>query len=220
MPVSMTPYRVFPDYRHIDPAFFHAARHPPAAVRSGLYAGAQVPAGAGRRPAPLAFGGTGGGRHGDDPVQQPQSCAGGALLPRSGHHYEGHAGKPSPRGFRRAMARSRSAGGDGHAGRQAADGYAGREPGGRSAADGGAAGRAAGRVESCAARPAKAVEGRQPEKTPAALTFFRGSTCQTAHYHVEYTRPILGWYHLFRGNGDIPLIHNGSEYQYGNYYRR
>ena len=22
MPVSMTPYRVFPDYRHIDPAFF------------------------------------------------------------------------------------------------------------------------------------------------------------------------------------------------------
>ena len=105
MPVSMAPYRVFPDYRHIDPAFFtrHGIRlllcdldytlapksqpEPDDALRRWLSemqaAGVTVMILSNNR----------------SPARVERFCR------DLGITYEGHAGKPSPRGFRRAMAR-------------------------------------------------------------------------------------------------------------------
>ena len=105
MPVSMTPYRVFPDYRHIDPAFF--TRHgihlllcdldytlapksqpePDDALRRWL---SEVQA-AGVTVMILS--------NNRSPARVERFCR------DLGITDEGHAGKPSPRGFRRAMAR-------------------------------------------------------------------------------------------------------------------
>lgn len=105
MPVSMTPYRVFPDYRHIDPAFFtrHGIRlllcdldytlapksqpEPDDDLRRWL---AEVQA-AGVTVMILS--------NNRSPARVERFCR------DLGITYEGHAGKPSPRGFRRAMAR-------------------------------------------------------------------------------------------------------------------
>ena len=90
MPVSMTPYRVFPDYRHIDPAFF--TRHGIRLLLCDLdYTLAPKP-----QPEPA------------DALRRWLSevqAAGVTVVILSSITYEGHAGKPSPRGFRRAMAR-------------------------------------------------------------------------------------------------------------------
>ena len=61
-----------------------------------------------------------GGRPGDDPVQQPQSCTGGAVLPGSGHRHmwatrESHRLGATGRPWKKPALRR----GDGHAGRQA-----------------------------------------------------------------------------------------------------
>ena len=105
MPVSMTPYRVFPDYRHIDPAFFtrHGIRlllcdldytlapksqpEPDDALRRWL---SEVQA-AGVTVMILS--------NNRSPMRVERFCR------DLGITYEGHAGKPSPKGFRRAMAR-------------------------------------------------------------------------------------------------------------------
>lgn len=105
MPVSMTPYRVFPDYRHIDPAFFtrHGIRlllcdldytlapksqpEPDDALRRWL---SEVQA-AGVTVMILS--------NNRNPVRVERFCR------ELGIEYEGHAGKPSAKGFRRAMAR-------------------------------------------------------------------------------------------------------------------
>ena len=221
MPVSMTPYRVFPDYRHIDPAFFtrHGIRlllcdldytlapksqpEPDDALRRWL---SEVQA-AGVTVMILS--------NNRSPARVERFCR------DLGITYEGHAGKPSPQGLLpRHGALRRSTGGDGHAGRQAADGHAGREPGGCSAADGGAAGRAAGCVESCAARPAKAVEGRQPEKTPAALTFFPRKHLPNGTLSCRIYKAYFGLVSFIQREWRYSLIHNGRNINYGNYYRR
>ena len=70
--------------------------------------------------------------------------------------YQGHAGKPSPKGLRAAMERT-GTGAYRHAGGQAADRYAGGPPGGRPGMDGGAAGGTCGTVEPCSAPAAAPV---------------------------------------------------------------
>lgn len=103
MPVSMTPYRVFPDYRHIDPAFFtrHGIRlllcdldytlapkyvpRPDEALRTWLAdmerAGVRVMI-----------------------LSNNRSSARVERFCRDlGIDYVGHAGKPSVRGYRQAM---------------------------------------------------------------------------------------------------------------------
>lgn len=106
MPVSMTPYRVFPDYRHIDPAFF--TRHGIRLLLCDLdYTLAPK-----SQPEP------------DDALRRWLSevqAAGVTVMilsnNRSGKRvndfcrtlgidYVGHAQKPSPKGLRRAMARA------------------------------------------------------------------------------------------------------------------
>ena len=146
MPISMTPYRVFDSYRSITPAFFmrHGIRlllcdldytlapksqpEPDADLRRWLSdvraAGVEVMILSNNR----------------SPVRVERFCR------DLGITYEGHAGKPSVKGFRRAMVRCGVTPRE-TAGRQTADGYAGCQPGWRAAADGGAAGRAARRVE-------------------------------------------------------------------------
>ena len=106
MPVSMTPYRVFPDYRHIDPAFFtrHGIRlllcdldytlapksqpEPDDALRRWL---SEVQA-AGVTVMILS--------NNRSPARVERFCR------DLGITYEGHAGKPSPRGFRRSSRRA------------------------------------------------------------------------------------------------------------------
>lgn len=106
MPVSMTPYRVFPDYRHIDPAFF--TRHGIRLLLCDLdYTLAPK-----SQPEP------------DDALRRwlsEMQAAGVTVMilsnNRSGKRvndfcrtlgidYVGHAQKPSPKGLRRAMARA------------------------------------------------------------------------------------------------------------------
>lgn len=105
MPVSMTPYRVFDSYRTIDPAFFtrrgiklllcdldytlapKSQREPDDALRRWL---AEVQA-AGVTVMILS--------NNRSPVRVERFCR------DLGITYEGHAGKPSPKGFRRAMER-------------------------------------------------------------------------------------------------------------------
>lgn len=103
MPVSMTPYRVFPDYRHIDPAFFtrHGIRlllcdldytlapkyvpRPDEALRTWLAdmerAGVRVMILSNNRSS----------------ARVERFCK------DLGIDYVGHAGKPSVRGYRQAM---------------------------------------------------------------------------------------------------------------------
>ena len=105
MPVSMKPYRVFPDYRHIDPAFFtrhgirlllcdldytlapKSQREPDETVRRWIgkmrQAGVEVMILSNNR----------------SPARVEQFCR------ELGITYEGHAKKPRTVGFRRAMAR-------------------------------------------------------------------------------------------------------------------
>ena len=105
MPVSMTPYRVFDSYHTIDPAFFtrrgiklllcdldytlapKSQREPDDALRRWL---AEVQA-AGVTVMILS--------NNRSPVRVERFCR------DLGITYEGHAGKPSPKGFRRAMER-------------------------------------------------------------------------------------------------------------------
>ena len=105
MPVSMTPYRVFDSYRSIDPAFFtrHGIRlllcdldytlapkaqgEPDERLRRWLEEMAQ----GGVTVMILS--------NNRSPVRVERFCR------ELGIEYEGHAGKPSARGFRRAMAR-------------------------------------------------------------------------------------------------------------------
>ena len=72
--------------------------------------------------------------------------------------FQGHAGKPSPKGLWAAMERvGVSPAHTAMLGGQAADGYAGRPQGRRTGADGGAAGRPGGGVEPISAPAAAAV---------------------------------------------------------------
>lgn len=105
MPVSMTPYRVFDSYHTIDPAFFtrrgiklllcdldytlapKSQREPDDALRRWL---AEVQA-AGVTVMILS--------NNRSPARVERFCR------DLGITYEGHAGKPSPKGFRRAMER-------------------------------------------------------------------------------------------------------------------
>ena len=103
MPVSMTPYRVFPDYRHIDPAFF--TRHGIRLLLCDLdytLAPKYVPRPDDRLRAWLAEMQRAGIRvmilsNNRSPARVEQFCR------DLGIDYVGHAGKPSPRGYRQAM---------------------------------------------------------------------------------------------------------------------
>ena len=106
MPVSMTPYRVFPDYRHIDPAFFtrHGIRLllcdldytlAPKSVKvpnDGVKLWIDTLKAAGITVMILSNNRSG--------KRVNDFCR--AL----GIDYEGHAQKPLPRGLRRAMSRA------------------------------------------------------------------------------------------------------------------
>ena len=99
-----------------------------------------------------------GGHPGDDPVQQSQSCTGGAVLPGFGHRLCGPCGKAIASGLPAGHGKSRSyTGGDGHAGRQAPHRRFGGQSQWRMGRNGGAGRRAQGGVEPCTPWPAAAL---------------------------------------------------------------
>ena len=202
MPVSMTPYRVFPDYRHIDPAFFtrHGIRlllcdldytlapksqpEPDDALRrwlsEGQAAGVTVMILSNNR----------------SPARVERFCR------DLGITYEGHAGKPSPRGFRRAMARC---------------GAAPEETamlGDKLLTDLLGANRA-GALPLPTPLPGAAKRLPTPPASPAALPAWCANALSIRRL------PTAAWPAIIYSEGMEIFPHTQwEEYQYGNYYRR